>query len=172
MNLRIQSIWVLLASLLLTGCTVNYGFTGAAISGDTKTISVAYFPNRAPIVYPSLSQDITEKLKDKFISQTSLSMVSSDGDLSFEGEITGYDTRPIAISGNQQSDRASLNRLTVSVKVKFVNLQKPKDNFESQFSAYEDYSSDKGLDAVEGELVPLILEKLIEDIFNRSVVNW
>jgi hypothetical protein len=99
-------------------------------------------------------------------------MVSSDGDLSFEGEITGYDTRPIAISGNQQSDRASLNRLTVSVKVKFVNLQKPKDNFESQFSAYEDYSSDKGLDAVEGELVPLILEKLIEDIFNRSVVNW
>jgi hypothetical protein len=53
-----------------------------------------------------------------------------------------------------------------------VNQKDPKANFETKFQAYEDYSSDKGLDAVEGELVPQILEKLIEDIFNRSVVNW
>ena len=172
MKTRPAILLTMLITLLLAGCKVKYGFTGATLSIDTKTISVAYFPNRAPIVYPSLSQDLTEKLKDKFISQTSLNMVSSDGDLSFEGEITGYETKPIAISGNQQTDRASLNRLTVTVKVKFVNMQDPKSNFDSQFSAYEDYSSDKGLDAVEGELVPLIIEKLIEDIFNRSVVNW
>jgi hypothetical protein len=99
-------------------------------------------------------------------------MISGDGDLIFEGEITGYDTKPIAITGNDQTDKASLNRLTISVKVKFVNQKEPKNSFDAQFQAYEDYSSDKGLDAVEGELVPLILEKLIEDIFNRSVVNW
>jgi hypothetical protein len=165
------SLLFLLVSLIM-GCKVKYGFTGATISADTKTISVAYFPNRAPIVYTSLSQDLTEKLKDKFISQTSLNMVSSEGDLSFDGEIVGYETKPIAISGNEQSDRASLNRLTVTVNVRFVNLQDPKSNFETKFQAYEDYNSDQGLDAVEGELIPLILEKLIEDIFNRSVVNW
>lgn len=156
----------------LAGCTVKYSATGASISSDMKTVSVAYFPNRAPIVNPILSQELTEKLKDKFISQTSLNMISSDGDLSFEGEITGYDTKPIAITGNNQTDQASLNRLTITVKVKFVNLKEPKNNFESQFMGYEDYSSEQGLDAVEGDLVPLILEKLIEDIFNRSVVNW
>jgi hypothetical protein len=156
----------------LTGCTVNYSITGASLSAGEKTISIAYFPNRAPIVNPTLSQELTEKLKDKFISQTSLNMISGDGDLIFEGEIKGYDTKPIAITGNDQTDKASLNRLTITVKVKFVNQKAPKNNFESDFTAYEDYSSDKGLDAVEGELVPLILEKLIEDIFNKSVVNW
>ena len=156
----------------MNGCTVHYSATGASLNAGEKTISVAYFPNRAPIVNPTLSQELTEKLKDKFISQTSLNMISGDGDLIFEGEITGYDTKPIAITGNDQTDKASLNRLTISVKVKFVNQKEPKNSFDSQFQAYEDYSSDKGLDAVEGELVPLILEKLIEDIFNRSVVNW
>lgn len=172
--MRIKATILLPAILigLCTGCTIKYSLSGASISPDAKTISVAYFPNHASIVYPSLSQDLTEKLKDKFIGQTSLNMISSDGDLSFEGEIKGYDTKPVAISGNSQTDRASLNRLTVTIKVKFVNQKEPKNNFESDFTAYEDYSSDKGLDAVEGELVPLIIEKLIEDIFNRSVVNW
>jgi hypothetical protein len=99
-------------------------------------------------------------------------MISGEGDLSFEGEITGYETKPIAITGNNVQDKASLNRLTVTINVRFVNQKVPKDNFENKFQAYEDYSSDKGLDEVEGELVPLILEKIIEDIFNRSVVNW
>ncbi|TSA38329.1 MAG: hypothetical protein D4R64_03400 [Porphyromonadaceae bacterium] len=167
---KLVLVMVLFGSL--TDCKVRYSFTGASISSDMKTISVAYFPNRAPIVNPTLSQELTEKLKDKFISQTSLNMISGDGDLSFEGEIIGYDTKPIAITGNDQTDKASLNRLTITVKVKFVNQKEPKNNFDAQFMAYEDYSSDKGLDAVEGDLVPLILEKLIEDIFNRSVVNW
>ncbi|MCX6226365.1 MAG: LptE family protein [Bacteroidia bacterium] len=166
-------IAVLILTGSVTGCfTMHYGFTGAALTADMKTISVAYFPNRAPIVNPTLSQELTEKLKDKFISQTSLNMISGDGDLSFEGEITGYDTKPIAITGNDQTEKASLNRLTITIKVKFVNQKEPKSNFDAQFMAYEDYSSDKGLDAVEGDLVPLILEKLIEDIFNKSVVNW
>ena len=172
MNKLTKLLIVVILAAGLSGCKVRYGFTGAVINADVKTISVAYFPNRAPIVYPSLSQDITEKLKDKFISQTSLSMISGEGDLSFEGEIVGYETKPIAITGNNVQDKASLNRLTVTVNVRFVNQKVPKDNFESKFQAYEDYSSDRGLDEVEGELVPLILEKIIEDIFNRSVVNW
>jgi hypothetical protein len=167
---KLLLVLVILGSLTL--CTVHYRTTGASLSSGEKTISVAYFPNRAPIVNPLLSQELTEKLKDKFISQTSLEMVRGDGDLTFEGEIVGYDTKPIAITGNNQTDQASLNRLTITIKVKFVNIKEPKNSFDSQFTAYEDYSSEKGLDAVEGDLVPLILEKLIEDIFNRSVVNW
>ncbi|MFA6127595.1 MAG: LptE family protein [Bacteroidales bacterium] len=170
-----KSIYLLLVVGMLVGmagCTVSYKTSGASLSAGEKTISVAYFPNRAPLVNPILSQELTEKLKDKFISQTSLNMISSDGDISFEGEITGYDTKPMAITGNDQTDKAALNRLTITVKVKFINQKDPKNSFESQFQAYEDYNSDQGLDAVEGDLVPLILEKLIEDIFNRSVVNW
>ncbi|MDD4646435.1 MAG: LptE family protein [Bacteroidales bacterium] len=167
---RLLLVLALLVSSI--GCKVSYTMTGASISADTKTISVAYFQNRAPIVYTPLSQELTEQLKDKFISQTSLNMVSDNGDLSFEGEITGYETRPVAITGGDQTEKASLNRLTVTIQVKFTNQKDPKSNFDTKFTAFEDYNSDKDLDEVEGELIPLILEKLIEDIFNKSVVNW
>jgi type IV pilus biogenesis protein CpaD/CtpE len=89
MNQLTKLLLVVILAAGLLGCKVRYSMTGAAINPDVKTISVSYFPNRAPIVYPSLSQDVTEKLKDKFISQTSLNMISGEGDLSFEGEITG-----------------------------------------------------------------------------------
>ena len=158
--------------VMMSGCRVRFTMTGASLHPDVKTVSVSYFPNRAPIVNPTLSQEFTETLKDKFISQTNLQMVSDGGDLSFEGEIIGYDTKPIAVSQNAQRDQASLNRLTVTINIRFVNEIEPTKNFEARFMAYEDYSSDKGLDAVEGELLPLIIEKIIEDVYNRSVVNW
>lgn len=161
--------WGMIISGLVCGCSVKYTTTGASLTPDMKTISVAFFPNRAPIVNTALSQEFTEKLKDKFISQTNLQMISEGGDLNFEGEIRGYDTRPMAITGDE---RAALNRFTISINVKFTNLIDPTKSFDSNFSAYEDFESEKGLDTVEGELIPLILEKIIEDVFNRSVVNW
>jgi len=154
---------------LVYSCTVSYSMTGASIPEDAKTISVQYFPNRAEIVNPTLSSEFTEMLKDKFISQTKLEMISDGGDLSFSGEITGYKTRPAAIRGNET---ASLTRLTIEINVTFVNEKDPEKNFESRFSHYEDFDADQSLDQVEGELIPQILEKIIEDIFNRAVVNW
>ncbi len=166
-NALLISCLILLVNL--AACTVKYSLSGASLTPEMKTISVAYFPNRAPIVNPNLSEQLTESLKDKFISQTSLQMLSDGGDLQFEGEISGYDTRPMAIRGDEQ---AALTRLTITVKVKFTNLVDPKKDFDTSFSHFEDYDSDRSLDDVEGELVPQILEKIIEDIFNRAVVNW
>jgi len=166
------AIVIMVLLVLSAGCRIRFTMTGVTVPPEAKTISVAYFPNRAPIVYPALSQDFTETLKDKLIAQTPLQMVSDGGDLSFEGEIMGYETKPIAVSQNNQQDQASLNRLSVTVNVRFVSQYEPAKNFEARFTAYEDYSSDQGLDAVEGELVPLIVEKIIEDVFNRALVNW
>src|SRR6187551_2164284 len=109
-------------SAVFTGCHV-YSFTGASISPDVKTVSIQLFPNRAPIVQPSLSNAFTEKLKDKFVSETNLSLVKDNGDLNFEGAITDYNTQPTAITGN---DNASLNRLTITVSVKFTNTKDSK----------------------------------------------
>jgi len=154
---------------LMSSCTVRYTTSGASIPPDAKTISVAYFPNRAPLVNPTLSEELTESLKDKFISQTNLQMISDGGDLQFEGEISGYETKPMAVRGDELS---ALTRLTISVKVRFINLIDPTKDYDTSFSHYEDFDSERSLDEVEAELVPLILEKIIEDIFNRAVVNW
>lgn len=170
MRFRVLYVFIL---MLLTGlfsaCSINYSTSGASITDDMKTISVIYFPNRAEIVNPTLSSEFTEALIDKFNSQTKLQNVSDGGDLNFEGYIEDYSTRPAALSGNEQ---ASLTRLTIRIKVTFTNEKDPDKNFESSFSHYEDFDASRSLDEVEEDLVPDILEKIIEDIFNRAVVNW
>jgi hypothetical protein len=154
--------------VLTYGCGV-YSFTGASISPDVKTVSIQYFPNNAAVVQPILSQQFTEKLKEKFISQTSLALVDNSGDLQFEGAITAYDAAPTAIQGNET---AALNRLTIRVNVKFTNTKDEKQNFETTFSRYADYDSKLTLSSVEQELISQINTQLVDDIFNKAVVNW
>lgn len=152
----------------MQGCGV-YSFTGASISPSVKTISVKYFPNNSPLVQPTLSRKLTEAIRDKFTNQSNLSLVNSNGDLNIEGEITGYSTEPIAITGNQQS---ALQRLKITVNVRFSNKQDPKQDFETSFSRYEDYDSQQRLSDVEEGLIDLINEALAQDVFNKAVVNW
>lgn len=167
-----SSLGVLLPLLLVlagfSGCGF-YSFTGASIPAEARTISVAYFPNDAPLVQPTLSQRFTDELQTKFLRQTNLRLVEDDGDLHFDGAITGYSTMPTAIAGD---DRAALNRLTISVRVRFFNEYDEKSNFERTFSRFYDYPSELSLSQIENEAIDVIIEALVEDIFNQAVVNW
>jgi hypothetical protein len=167
-----KKVWVIGGIILLTfvyGCRIKYSFSGASISPEMKTISVQFFQNQAPLFQPTLSTTFTEALKDKMTSQTSLELVNSTGDLNFEGEITNYTSNPVAIQGNET---ASLNRLTITVHVKFSNAKDPKLSFDRSFSQYTDYESTKTLSSAENELIPVVVEKLTEDVFNAALTNW
>lgn len=153
----------------LVSCKVNYSFSGASISPEVKTFQVKFFSKTASLGPASLSQTFTEKLKDKFISQTSLALADRNADLTFEGSITGYTIAPIAIQANEI---AAQNRLTISVMVKFTNLKDEKQNFESTFSRYVDYDSKENLAAIEDGLIQEINGQLVDDIFNKAVINW
>ena len=168
MRKLVASLLLLTSCLAITGCGV-YSFTGASISPEIKTISIASFPNQASLVQPSLSQVFTEKLKDKFVSQTNLTQINSSGDISFEGYISDYNSQPTAIQGNEQ---AALNRLTITVKVKFINTKDEKQNFESSFSRFADYDSKQNLSTVESQLISEICTQLVDDIFNKAMINW
>lgn len=159
---------VMLTCCLLTSCGV-YSFSGASIPAEAKTVSVQYFPNNAQLVNPLLSNTLTNALNDMFVNQTTLQSVAQNGDLAIEGEITGYVTSPIAITGNQT---AAMNRLTVTVNVRFTNKYEESKNFEQKFSQYQDYPSNQDLNAVQDALVEQIVEDLCQDIFNKAVVNW
>jgi len=150
-------------------CKVSYSFTGANLSPEVKTFAVYYFPNRARLINPNLSQSFTEKLRDKLQRQTSLNELSEDGDIEFEGQITGYEFRPMAV---QKDDLSSQTRLTVTIKLKYTNHKVPEDDFEKNFSAYEDFDSSLPISSVEDELTDAIIEKLTEDIFNATIANW
>ena len=168
MNSFLTKIVVLYCIALLSSCGI-YSFTGASISPEVKTVSVQYFPNRASTIQPTLSQVFTEKLKDYFIKQTNLNLINNGGDLDFNGQITKYEVKPIAILANES---ASQNRLTISVMVNFENTFDENKNFEQQFSRYSDYPSSESLSSVEDGLIEQISNELAEDIFNKAVVNW
>ncbi len=165
---KIHYILLLSALLFSTGCGI-YSFTGASISPDVKTVSIKYFPNNAPLVQPALSRKLTEALRDKFTSQTNLNMVSSNGDLNIEGEITGYSTEPVAIQGDQKS---ALQRLKITINIRFTNKKDEKQNFETPFSRFIDYDATLRLSDVEDGLIDQLDEQLTQDIFNKAVVNW
>jgi hypothetical protein len=150
-------------------CKVSYSFTGVTINPEIKTVSIQYFDNRAPLVQPQLSQIFTDALREKIQGQTSLNLVTGYGDVDFSGEIKNYETRPQAITGDET---AALNRLSITVRVKFTNEIEPDKSFDTSFSRYQDYSSDLDLSSVEDEKIKLIVEDLMEDIFNKAFVNW
>jgi len=160
---------VVLGSLIFTACKISYSFTGASIAANVKTFSVYYFPNRARLVNPNLSQQVTDGLQEKLIKQTSLNQISENGDLEYTGQITEYDVKPMNIV---KGDLAAQNRLTISVKVKFSNNKDHPQDWEKTFTEYEDFDSNNSLNTVEDSLVPEIIKKLTDDIFNASVANW
>lgn len=162
------------AALAVTAFIVHscgiYSFTGTSIQPDVKTVTIPYFEYKALKVNPSLSNQITEALQEKFIRLTRLELMDEEGDLEIIGSVTGYDVKATAITASEQ---AAQNRLTVTVKVSFVNRKYPEENFDDKsFSAYADFDAMQTLDAVESTLCEEIVEKLCEDIFNGTVANW
>jgi hypothetical protein len=168
------SLNLIIAALIISAisnqsCKITYSFTGVAINPQIKTVSIQYFDNRAPLVQAQLSQVFTDALRDKIQGQTSLNLVTGYGDVDFSGEIKNYETRPQAITGEET---AALNRLSITVRVKFDNVIEPDKSFDTSFTRYEDYDSTKDPSSVEDELIKLIVENLVEDIFNKAFVNW
>ena len=152
----------------VAGCGI-YSFSGTSIQSDVKTICVVPAVNKALKINPTLAASLTEAMNEKYRKLTKLEAVDDDGDLNVEMEIASYDVRAAAITADEV---AAMNRLTVTVKVKFKNFKHPEDDFESSFVAYEDYDSSNSLDAVESSLCDTIIEKLVDDIFNATVAQW
>lgn len=153
---------------MLSGCGI-YSFTGTSIQNDVNSITINYFEYKAQKVNPSLSNDLSEALRNQFRKMTRLEQVEMDGDLEIEGQITGYDIQATAVTANEV---AAQNRLTVTVKITFTNRKHPEDDLEQNFSAYSDYDSTQSLDAVESSLCAEIIEQLVDNIFNATVAQW
>ena len=168
----LKHLFLLVMILLLTGvssCRISYSLTGASIPAEVKTVSIHYFKNNASLVNPTLSQLLTDAIRDRFASQTNLNLVNNNGDLDISGDISGYNTSPIAIQGNET---AAMNRLTITINVKYTNKFSEKQNFETSFSRYENYPSSQPLSAAETTILKQIVDYLVDDIFNKTVVNW
>ena len=161
---------MLLLLTLASSCTISYKLNGASIDyTTTKTISFEAFPIKAPLVYAPLAVNFNDELTGKFASQTRLEQVRQDGDLQISGAITGYSLSPQAVKADAY---AAQTRLTIKVKVKFVNKKNPSEDFDQEFSAYRDFDATRLLTDVQDELCNEMIKELVEQIFNATVANW
>ena len=162
----------LLVVTLVVGisCTVSYKFNGGNINYDkVKTISIADFPIKSDYVYAPLGTKFNEDLKDIFLRQTRLKLVNNNADLQIDGEITGYNQYNQAVSADGYS---SETKLTITVRVRYSNRTNPDEDFEQTFSAYQEFDATRMLQDVEPELCPLIIEEIVDQIYNATVANW
>lgn len=155
---------------LLSSCKITYKLNGASIDyATTKTISFETFPIKASLVYAPLAANFNDKLQAKYVDQTKLQQVRQDGDLQLSGAITGYSLSPQAVKSDAY---ASVTRLTIRVKVKFVCKPNSTQNFEREFSAYRDFDATMLLTDVQDALCEEMVDELVESIFNATVANW
>jgi len=160
----------LVACLLLISCSVSYKFNGASIDyTKTKTIQIADFPIRATYVWNPMYSIFNNQLKDQYAQQTRLSQVSRNGDLKLEGEITRYEQRNKSVSSEGYSAQTEL---TITVNVRFTNTKKHDEDFERTFTASQSYDTRQSLNAVQEELVTVMVKDIVDQIFNATVANW
>lgn len=154
---------------MVSSCGI-YSFTGTSIQPDVQTICIELFEYKALKVNPTLSNDLTEEIRNQFRKMTRLEQVDTDGDLTITGAVTGYAVSAAAITAQEV---AAKNRLTITVSVDFENRKYPEDSFEGKsFSSYADFDSTNSLDSVESALTATIISTIVEDIFNATVAQW
>ncbi|MDE5727826.1 MAG: hypothetical protein K2H83_00550 [Duncaniella sp.] len=161
----------LLVMLCLVGCRIKITMNGAAIDYNVyKTVYVSEFPIRAALVYPPLQQTFENKLLDYISSNTRLRTVDTpNADLQIEGEITGYNLSPQAVTENAY---ASQTRLTIQVRVRYTDAKNENKDIDQTFSAYRDFDSSQMLTDVQDQLCNEISEELVDLIFNATLGDW
>ncbi|MDR2622814.1 MAG: LPS assembly lipoprotein LptE [Dysgonamonadaceae bacterium] len=169
-GMRYVYLFVALAVMGIWGaCSISYKFEGGSINYDmTKTIHISEFPNRTPN-YPLLTQVFDLALKKRFIEQTRLKEVSNNADIEIEGEITGYQLTGQAV---REDDFASKTRLTVSIRVNYINSKEANKDVDQTFSAFREFDSNSPLESVEGQLIEEIVNEIVDMIYNATVANW
>ena len=168
--MSMRNLLICLCLLMATACSISYKFNGASIDyTKVKTIMISDFTNQASYVNPTLAPEFTEELKDIYIRQTRLEQVTSNGDLALEGEVTGYDFTPMAV---KEDALASQTRLTITVRVRYMNNTNPDEDFEQSFSAYREFDSNLMVQQVESSLCAEIIEEIVDQVYNATVANW
>ena len=152
----------------LSSCHFKYGFKDVSIPDTIKTVKVLYIENKARYINPQLSPRLTDKLRQKIVSQTKLSQTNSENaDWEITGYITDYSFSTSAISGQQVAN----NRLTVGLHIT-LNNRKADDIKDYDVSRSFEFKGNQSFQQAEASLLDEILRTMTDEIFNKLFSNW
>lgn len=154
--------------ILIQGCGI-YSFSGTNISPDTKTFQVNFFQNQSPRIFPGVDQVFTNQLQDLILNQTNLDLVTSSGDIVYEGEIVQDYVAPNTATSDIT---AAQNRLTIAVNMRFYDTKDPSQDLEQRFSFFFDYPASTSENNARDEALQVIFERITQDMFNATLARW
>lgn len=160
-------ILTLLAILNIYG-TCRVSMRDVSIPANVKTVKINFIENRARYINPQLSPKLTDKIRQKIISQTRLTQTNGEADYEISGTITEYS---VNTSGISQQQTAS-NNLNVTVHIIFINRLDEKMNFEADVTRNFPFSATLSLTQAETQLAEQMVNNLADEIFNRIFSNW
>jgi hypothetical protein len=174
MTLRTKTLSLYLIALLSICCSAcgMYSFTGTSISPDIRTISIQNFENSSGEGPSNLTQVVTNNFRNYYQRNTNLTILQRDGDLQLEGQIISFTLTPAAVQREGNIDQASLNRLTLGIQIRFTNTKDPEQDFDQQFTITEDFPQDTDITRIPPASIERMTERLVADVFNKSVANW
>jgi hypothetical protein len=158
---------LILISAAFSSCCF-YSLKSGQLAPDVKTATVHYISNQAITVNPALSQQFTEALRNKLINESSLKLIDKGGDLDFSGSITDYIINAVGRSGNQ----ASGSQLIMTVKIEYTNNKKVNEKWNQSFTKSINFDASQNFASVESALVAELNRQIVDDIYNKSIVNW
>ena len=165
-NLLIFSILLAISMVCQPSC---YSFKGISIDPTINTFYVTIFDNLSNDAPPTLGQDFTEVLRDKIRNESRLRLKDTDPDIDFTGSISSF---LVTSEAPEPGQTTSFNRLTITVKVDYVNNRNEDNKWNRQFSFFANFDANQNLLDIQEELINSINDQIVEDIFNFSFTDW
>jgi len=161
--------FIIILAFISVQATCNYSFKDVSVPPEVKTIRVNYIDNKARYINPQLSPQLTDKLRQKIVSQTRLTVINGEeADYDIGGYITDFSVNTSGISGNQVSS----NNLNVTVHLIFKNRLNSKKDFESDITRNFPFPGSMSFTDAQNNLMEEILKNVTEDIFNKIFSDW
>jgi len=155
-----------LMCISLSGC---YNFKGISIPPDINTFYVDNFSLSSADAPIDINQLFTEQLREKIREESRLVNDNNTPDIEFSGSVINYNIRYVAPDENNTT---SLNRLEIGVRVNYISNIDPEDNWSKNYTDFEDFDSNADFQSLQDNLIALIIEDIVERIFNDSFTNW
>jgi len=166
---NMRSLRNLLCLLLICQLFSCYNFKGISIPTEINTFYVDNFTltsSEAPI---DLNQRFTEELRRKIRQETKLVNDNDNPDITFTGSIQSYRINFVAPDENSTT---SLNRLEIAIKINYISEKNEDDNYSKSYSDFEDYDSNADFGSIREGLIDVIIDDILERVFNDAFTDW
>ncbi|MBT8191163.1 MAG: hypothetical protein HKN67_08990 [Saprospiraceae bacterium] len=164
--MTLQFKFFLLLTLSLSSC---YSFKGISISPDLNTFYVEDFSLSSGDAPADLNQIFGQALRRKIREESRLVNNNENPDIIFKGTVTRYRINYVA---PEEGNTTSLNRLDIAVKIEYIDELNPDNSWTKNYSDFEDYDSTQDFQSIRDGLIEIIVDDIMERIFNDAFTNW